>query len=417
SESYPNGLFVTEAHEHRAVVLTGLAKEQTSQKEYAEALGNLALILKDYGDTSVAEDAAGLNIEAYTAWGTDLRKAGNFEGAEKVFNEFRAWTESNQKTEYTSAAQREISQTYLDWGLALQSQKQFEAAKAKLEMAVMTDPEQASSSGTAAEVKANQTKFYGEWGDYLVEQTDFARAIEQYETAVSLSDDKNQPAAKDAVANGYIQWAIGLSAEEDFLGAQRQLELAREKAITGSMKKSVDDARQDVYIAFSKSSGEQAQQAMKDAAKIVCDQHKMPSLPIFGVDQEKFLVGINGVDESLPKNVVATTPGEMHYVACIEEDSKIVESVIHTESSYFFNPNPPYTKIKVEFNRIQYFWTVTLRKVDTGKEVESTMVEGKDPPPFPTDPWEIAAAVTSPQYFGPKPDLADLAEWLLLVIE
>ena len=45
SETYPNGLFIAEAHEDSAVVLTGLAREQLSEKKYAEAMGSLNLVL------------------------------------------------------------------------------------------------------------------------------------------------------------------------------------------------------------------------------------------------------------------------------------------------------------------------------------------------------------------------------------
>src|SRR5215510_7364884 len=45
SQTYPQGLFTVDAHEHGASVLVSLAKEQTGQKQYVEALGNLNLIL------------------------------------------------------------------------------------------------------------------------------------------------------------------------------------------------------------------------------------------------------------------------------------------------------------------------------------------------------------------------------------
>lgn len=402
SESYPQGLFSLEAHEHSAVGLMGLTKEEIDQKQYAEAVGNLNIILSDYKDTTVAKEVDSLFPEIYTAWGTDLRAVGDFAGAERIFNDFEVWSANSQTAGYAKSAQQEMAQTYLAWGLALQSQKQFEGAKSKLDTALSMDPEPQSNSGPASQVKANQAKFYGEWGDYLVEQKDFVQAIEKYRVAISLSENNNQTAAADAVANGYIQWAADLSAVEDFLGALKQMDLAQENAATEAMKKSVDDTRSGIYLAFSNSSGDQAKQAMQDALKKSCELGEKPDLPIFGLDKENILAGIYGVDTKLPDEVAATTPGAMHYIACIE----VVEETIQFVDFYSF----------LMF-RIRISWDISVHDVETGKLIETYRLVGEDPVALPTEPGEIAAGGKTQKYVGNPPDIANLADWLVTVMK
>jgi tetratricopeptide (TPR) repeat protein len=408
SETYPEGLFAIEAHEHSAISLTGLAKEEIDQKKYVEAVENLNLILVDYKDTKAAIEADNLIPEVYTAWGADLRATGDFVGAERIFNDFKTRADSNQKKEQAKSAQYELAQTYLAWGLSLQSQKQFDDAKANFDLAVSFNP------GLAEQIQASQTELYSEWGDYLVEQRDFAGAMEQYETAAALSENGDPTSASDIIANGYIQWASGSITEEDYLGGLVLLDFAQASTVTDSTKTLVDNARSDLYLAFSKSNAEQAQKAIMDAVRIVCEHHIQPRLPIFGLDNDSILVDIYGIEGTLlPENVAATTPASLHYVVCIEENSRVGGSTIHNiyATAAGFKP--------YLFERLQYTWTVTLRKTDTGEETATTIIEGGDPPQLPTIYWDIyvAARSGSTQYFGPKPDFAELVNWLSSVIK
>src|SRR5258706_12067651 len=198
------------------MVLTAWSKELLAQKKYEQAIGNLDLVLKSYSDT--ATEAADLMPEVYTAWGADQRGSSDFAGSETTFKAFEAWTQNAKQTESAKTAQRELAKTYLAWGLALQSQKQFEDAKAKLDLAISTD--------ASSQAKAAQGKLYTQWGDDLIEKKEFVEAIERYKIVITLSESKEQPAAKDAVANGYLKWAASLSKSEDFLGALKQVEEA-----------------------------------------------------------------------------------------------------------------------------------------------------------------------------------------------
>ena len=402
STTYPGGLFAAEVHEHSALVLLSLVKEQIDQTKYEEALANLNLLISNYSNTSPSTEAWNLFPSTFTSWGTGLRDAGNFERSEQVFNDFKTWSQNNQKTDSATDVQRELAQTYLAWALDFQSQKQYENALAKFDLAISADPQ--SQFDSARQVKAGQSKVYVEWGNDLLEQEQFPAAIEKFKLAISKSEGTNDEGAGDALANGYIQWAHDLSTDEDFEGALENLKPAKEAAVSDGMKKSVETALQETYLAFSNSSGPQARQAMKEALKTVCEKHKAPILPIFGLNKDSIRFGIYGVEDKLPENLAAKTPGEMHYIACVETANETVEIryirkiVLQTARGYYW--------IRVQQFRVQILWNVDLIQTDTGKSFAETSLKGGTPPPFPGGEDD-----SGNYFYGPSP-MEELVKWL-----
>jgi tetratricopeptide (TPR) repeat protein len=406
SQTYPKGLFLSEAQEHSAIALMAQAKEQLAAKKYNDAIGNVNLVLQNFGKTSAAKEAAGLMSEVYITWAKGQRDASDFAGAEGTLKAFKAWAEKAQKMEDVKSAQRELAQTYLAWGLAFQTQKQFESAKAKFDLAISTDPEPLANAGPAAQAKAATVKLYVTWGDTFLEKNDFVSAIDRYQIVVSLSEAKDQPVAQDRISGVYLKWASNLSGSEDFLGALKKIEEATKNAATDAGKKSIESATTETYTAFSKSSGEQARQAMKDAIKSVCEKNKKPDLPIFGLDKEHILAGIYGVDDALPDNVLAKTPGELHYVACIEMTTETLQRM---------------TFLWATFVREKYTWNVTLRQISTGEETATTKIVGGTPPPLPKLTYgnylDYLLGGSFYRSRGSNPDVVALANWLLTVMK
>jgi Tfp pilus assembly protein PilF len=404
SSTYPNGLFVTEAHEHNATALLHLAQDQIEQENYEQALANLNLIVASYSDTAVITDAWQLFPSVYTPWGVGLREAQDFAKSEQILHDFKFWSLTNQQTDSATTAQRELAQTYLAWGLDLQSQTQFENAIAKFELAASADPQ--AQFDSAAKVKAGQSSAYIDWGNQLLRQEQFPAAMEKFELAVTKSEGTNDDNAKDALAKGQIQWAHNLSAAEDFQGALEHLESAKQAAATEAMKKSVEAALQDTYLAFSKSSGPQARRLMKEVLKTVCEDQDAPELPIFGLNKESVRFAIYGVDDKLPENLAAKTPGEMHYIACVTTDNQTIETRLHKNIVLQFGRVQYY--VLVEQFRVQVIWDVHLLKTDASKSVAEETFKGRIPPPF---------AETGGDYFyGPTP-MEEFTSWLQSVLQ
>jgi hypothetical protein len=177
------------------------------------------------------------------------------------------------------------------------------------------------------------------------------------------------------------------------------------------MKKAAEAALNDIYLAFSKSTGEQARRVMRAAVIAVCDKHKKPDLPIFGIDKDSIRVGIYGVDDKLPENLAARTPGEMHYVTCVEAERRTVDRNSHAVGLSF----PSGGTVVVPFlqYRIQILWNVSLRKSDTAEEYDKKTLEGGSPPPFPENRNEWGNGY----YEGSPPEIYKLVEWLEEVIK
>ena len=404
ASTYPNGLYVTEAHQHSAAALLHLAQDQIQQESYEDALANLSLIVASFSDTAVITEAWNLFPDVYTPWGAGLREAGDFAKSEQVLNEFRTWSLTNQQNDAATASQRELAQTYLAWGLDLQSQAQFESAIAKFDLAAAADPQ--SQFDSAAKVKAGQISAYIDWGNDLLGQAQFPVAIEKFELAVSTSGETNDGSAGDALANGQIQWAHKLSVDEDFQGALEHLEPAKEAAVSETMTKSVETALQDTYLAFSKSSGPQARRAMKEVLKTVCEDQDAPELPIFGLNKDSVRFAIYGVEEKLPENLTAKTPGEMHYIACVTTDNQTVEKRVHKNIVLQWGRAQFYTL--VDQFRVQVIWDVRLLQTDTSKSVAEETFKGAQPPPF---------AENAGNYFYGEAPLDEFAAWLESITE
>ena len=414
SETYPNGLFTDAAHEHSAVVLMSLINEDVEQGNYSQANAGINDILENYGDTPTAADAEKLKSNLRIGLGKDLRATGDFAGAERIFKELNAQAQENNQADDVKLSQLELAQTHLDWGQELQSQENFAEARAKFDIAISIDPDPSAGSGPAAQANASLAGLYTQWGDYLITQKDFANAMARYKTAATLSGSDDPSAANDIIAKGYIQWAAELINGEDFLGALVLLDFAQESGGTDTIKTLVDDVRSDLYLAFSNSDGEQAQKEMQDAVRIVCVHHIQPSLPIFGLDQSTIRARVYGTEEPLPESIAAVTPASLHYAACIEEDTRRVEELTIYVDAKIYCARCVGTAQRY-FQSFQYFWNVSLRKIDGGDKVGATAIDGDKP--VKLDPLNINTDARFYSFFGAKPDIEDLADWIEAIIK
>lgn len=405
-EMYPEGLFVDEANAQGAAILVQFANEQATEKQYDQALMTLELLSSKYPNSSAVTEGVDLYPQIYQSWGTDRRAAGDFSGAERVFGELLAWAQARQGTELVTSAQRELAQTYLSWGRSLQTQLEFADALTKFDQALATNPEIQSAS----QAQVDWVAFYRAWGDQLLAQGEFGSAMELYQTAAGFSQ-ADPAAAQDILAGGYIQWATEATTAEDFIGALVLLDFAEAKEATAETKAQAETTRAEVYAAFSQSSGAQAQIAIQNAVRIVCEHQAQPRLPIFGLDQENVRAGVSGVDAKLPESIVATNPAALHYVACVDEEPRVVGTLRLPISTTTFG-GPPGV-VQITYVNYQYVWNVTLRQVETGEQTDTTILEGVKPADL--IPFNITATVFS--YYGAKPDVAKLAEWIQSAIE
>lgn len=409
STTYPDGLFAAQAHEHGALALMNLAREQIQGEHYKEALDGLERIVSDFADTHTSAEAWTMIPSTYVSWGSDLRDDEQFEQAEQAFYRFKIWSQNNQKQDLEKDAQRELAQVYVAWGLSFQSQKQYESALAKFDQALSIDAQ--SEFASTGQGKAGMRTVYVEWGNELLKQDQIPEALEKFGNAVSLADGGEDNGARDALANGYLLWASDLSAEEDFRGALDKMDMAENTAGSDEMKRLLETALGEIYLTFSNSTGKQAQQVMKETLEIVCKKNNTPALPIFSLNQNGIRVGLYGIVDKLPEDLAARTPGEMHYIACVRQEERIIDSESRYSLARF--PGGSYVSFFVWQYRIKTFWHISLRNIETGDEYAATTLEGGAPPPFPEKRSEWGEG----RFYGEPPSMNKLVEWLQTVIQ
>ena len=69
--------------------------------------------------------------------------------------------------------------------------------------------------------------------------------------------------------------------------------------------------------------------------------------------------------------------------------------------------------VKVTYENFQYIWNVYLMEIDTGVEIDKTIIEGDMPKGLSSDTVDLRTF----DYFGSKPDFEDLVDWLEAVME
>jgi hypothetical protein len=199
-----------------------------------------------------------------------------------------------------------------------------------------------------------------------------------------------------------------LSGSEDFIGALKEVEQAKATAVTDSVKKGVETMQADVYQAFSKSTGEQAQQAIADAAEKVCS-HKQPELPIFGIDPDAIRAFLSPKSQgALTDTVRATTPASLHYVACVTQSTKSENWKYHRwDKAGRTIPGSNYT-----VERVTISWDIQLYDLKTGKMVASQSFS--EAPPGWGYIWESMNNTTGNfgSYSGPDPSLEKISAWI-----
>lgn len=188
------------------------------------------------------------------------------------------------------------------------------------------------------------------------------------------------------------------------------LEIAQTAALKDDSKQSVEAALQETYFAFCNSTGRQAKQLIRDTLDRVCEKNGTPEFPIFGLDKDSIRIGLYGVEAQLPEDLAAATPGEIHYVACVQVERRVLE--VGGSYVYVKVPNGMIRIPLDQVSRIQVFWTITVRESDTGKTLGTETFAGGSPPPFPK-----GGASGGGDLEGPPPSLDVVRKWLLSVIQ
>jgi tetratricopeptide (TPR) repeat protein len=405
--SYPNGIYTKEARDFAAESLFEMAVRQRQQHDYAGAVENLALLLDKFKNTPIISKTKAEIPEVYLEWGQECRADDGFIEAETVYLSLTSWAE--QETDQSSAerAQTELSQTYFDWGMKLQSKKEFQQAAGKFDKAIATDPSPNSTDSIAAKTRAHLPGFQRAWGEYLLAQGKYPDAVSHFKNSVNLSLPQDVASAQDALAQAYLKWAESLRKSDSYYQALDRIEDASKVAASIGNQENAEEAHALTLDLFSKSKGAQAQNLITDASSSICQNGKpLESLPIIGVLEEKRLT-LSGVNLVLPANIRAQAPGNLHLVACAEEKEIILQNCPYSWTGY--------GTITHWIKRIRYEWQIKIFDSQTGKLINQKTFQGSAPQYCPQR-YSFGSSDTA--YFrGDKPTASTVTDWLASLLK
>jgi tetratricopeptide (TPR) repeat protein len=451
--AYPRGIYATEARDFAADSLFELASEQRHQQDFSGAVDNLALLLEKFSNTPAISRTRAALPDVYLEWGQECRAKEEFSEAESVYMSLTAWGEQEEEQAYIERAHLELTQTYFDWGKKLQGEMDFPLAASKFDKAIASDPDPDSANridartelaqtyfdwgmdleakrdysqaaekfdkaissdpdpdsvnGTAVNTRSHLPEFQRAWGEYLITQGKYPEAIQHYKTSVNLSSMKDTVSAKDALVQAYLKWAEALRKKDDYHQALARIDEAADSAASEISRKNAEAAQASTLDLFSKSNGSQAKKIVTDVTSSICKNGKpSDALPIIGILDVKKMT-LSGITLSLPGNVLAQTPGNLHFVACAEEKEVTLQNCPYSRTGY--------GAITRWIKRIRYEWQIKIYNSQTGKLVNQKTFQGSAPQYCPQ---RYSFGLSSTIYFrGDKPTASTVTDWLASLLK
>jgi tetratricopeptide (TPR) repeat protein len=350
TNTYPDGIMEKEVSEGTAQVLLDWSEKLYDEQNYSGVIQNLTTIGKDYKDTKAAENT----------------------------NELRA-------------------RTYLAWGKQLRAQKDFDNAKSKLNLVSYFDPDPKASQSLSSQAKQELAEIELEWGDDLAAKDQYELAIQHYNKYVSLADTAGQKVGLERQGEAFLNWASQLADSGDFTGALDKINRVKQNARDETLKAKISKAEETTLVAFSQSTGEQAQAAIKDFAKGFCNKPGPTDSLLIGLDEDTFRVYVDGHSASISNKVLAQTPASLHYVGCVKQEKRTIQTCPYNGGYYI--------------KRQRYYWIVTLYDVLTG-DVKSTKEISGGSPDSCAFTERFTIGVYTKYKNGSYPSSADLESWL-----
>ncbi len=282
-DEYPQGIVAPLAREGAAQVLFSWSEDLQGSQDYAAAVEKLSLLLEEYPQSSLA-----------------------------------------------GQARESIAQALLDWAEALQDDRDFAGAAAKLEQILAAY----GNTAPAGRARTLLPQVYLDWGNAALSESDFPQAMAQFDKAEQYASAQMKAAIAEARTRGQMAWAQDLSDQEQFGSSLDHLEAALEGLPDEALAAEIDSLRTEILVAFSGSSGAEAQKFMQDAGASACSNHQPGLLPILGVNPDE--VRIYSSSLKLPNNVRATTPGNMHYAACVRSTNVRIETCAYESGHWVY---------------------------------------------------------------------------------
>ena len=388
---YPTGLF--------ASIFAGLAQYSEcaavlniEQALAAENWEDAAYRIQEYGATypngAFAEEMKAQGPSALSAWADELIAARNYGGAiEKLIQIVKTYPDSS----YASSAPDDILENYLAWSRELIENQNFDEAEQHLKTAWSYFENDAAR---AEPVKSELVALYISWGGEQVKTGDAENGIAHYRQAAEIS-----PGSVDVdlmAARVELQDALDAAERGDFDRALRMTDGVGAAAQADNVKAEANSTREEVFDAYSASTSQQALDQMTAAILSTC-QGQLPSLPIFARNPESIRFGLIAFGAELPSGWAAESPGDLHYVLCVTEGEREIESCPYAGGHYLV--------------RLRYVWQISLVDILTGKDLDSETFTGPAPEECKSKEY-FSRSMTTRKAYGGRPAAEEIIAWL-----
>jgi tetratricopeptide (TPR) repeat protein len=342
--AYPAGPFAASLSEQAPQFLSTWSEELIASHDYAGGLEKLKQLREAYPDSPLAQSAAAAILQTDFLWAKELTEKQNYKEAEQRLKAALAYFETD---------------------------------------AVYAEP-----------VKQELVNLYVGWGDRQVQQGDIENGIGTYQKAEEISPGK--AGVELLIARANLQKALEISKTKNFDKALAKVKEVSEASQAEDIQAEAKAAREKILTAYSNSTSLQALDQMTAAIAVTC-QGQRPDLPIFGLNPEKVRFGLSHPFIKLPADWAAETPGQLHYVLCINDTDEEIETCHYTNGH--------------DLTRMRYLAQVTLYDILTGEAVDSKTIPGADPRACPATASFVIGSANN-KFYGPKPAADQVIAWL-----
>lgn len=391
---YPEAIFASmfTGHEQYGECRTKLDMERALvAKNWASALSSAQHYLATYPGGVFTESIRAQAPEILFSWSEQSIASHDYGSG---IDQLKQLVEGYPESPRAQPAPETILQSYLLWTEDLAARQGYAEAEQHLSGALtffQADP------ARAEQIKLRLGSLYVEWGDMQIKVGDTENGIKHYEMAAQLS-----PGLVDVdllIARADLQKAIDLAGTGNFDAALVRVAEIAAATQAENVKVEADAAREQILAEYSASTSQQAIDQMTAAITTTC-QGQPPELPIFGRDAEKVGFGLLYLGIQLPAERAAETPGELHYVVCIDDSAEELETCRYTGNFYLV--------------RARHRWQVTVYDTPTGDEAGSKTFRGSAPASCPPRANFRIGSTTSISY-GSLPSVDEILAWLDLV--
>lgn len=387
-ENYPDGDLTAMVNEKIAGTYSEWATSLCAQTDYEAALEKYKTILRDFGTTQPGGQAQDAIAQTYWDWAQGLRTNNEFKTAEEKYLSLLEMDSLLYPAPDIYAA---LADTYWEWAAYMRQVGQYETAIQKYEDMLM----QENQTYTIAQIRSEIVAAHFEWAIALAHQGSYDLAFSKCETIqAEYASATSDTQIEDLKSQIYIEWGNALVMENRFTDAMQKFDQAKQIATDEDTVQSAQAGYESAQLGLAEDTGEEGRAILEQAGKDAC-RGKGTASPVIGMLNEPGRFFHAGGQLTIPDTLIATKPGHLKYVVCIEEQEKVLDRCNYTHG--------------YSLTMIQTSWQIYVNDPLTGKSLFRKFFQGPSPGSCPRN-WSFST--TEESIIGKPPTAETILEWL-----